>query len=273
MERLPGGQFFPTVEGRLKDGANQYRAITAPFDGETYREWSVSWGMDEKDLFDHEIALLRAGFKRQQSQIFTDSSGVALHQLVMLLPMSAEDSQIPSIAKYGAGIGDLTGSPSYPPVNEPAHPVEPEPEPDFTGPEVAMIEELEAPKPEVELLSELDLEIERSPSAPSAAIAAVIAANTTSPPAIPVPPEPAETVDPLEAAGPPVAEVVEEPEPEVIEPEPEPEPKTINYKVVSGDSLSRIARRYKVSISEIKKANGLTSDTIRLKQILKIPQE
>ena len=55
MENLDGKEYFSIVEGRLKDGANQYRAITEPFDSETYREWSVVWGFNENDLFLHEI--------------------------------------------------------------------------------------------------------------------------------------------------------------------------------------------------------------------------
>ncbi len=49
-------------------------------------------------------------------------------------------------------------------------------------------------------------------------------------------------------------------------------PKTIIYTVKSGDSLSKIASRYKgVSVNDIKKANGLKSDAIRAGQKLTIP--
>lgn len=48
--------------------------------------------------------------------------------------------------------------------------------------------------------------------------------------------------------------------------------KPIKHKVVAGDSLSEIAQTYRVSASEIKKANGMKSDTVRLGQSLTIPQ-
>ncbi|MBP5544794.1 MAG: LysM peptidoglycan-binding domain-containing protein [Kiritimatiellae bacterium] len=43
------------------------------------------------------------------------------------------------------------------------------------------------------------------------------------------------------------------------------------YIVKKGDILSRIARQYGVKVADIKAANGLTSDTIRVGQKLKIP--
>lgn len=49
-------------------------------------------------------------------------------------------------------------------------------------------------------------------------------------------------------------------------------PKTVIYTVKSGDSLSKIASKYKgVSVDDIKKANGLKSDAIRAGQKLTIP--
>jgi LysM repeat protein len=46
---------------------------------------------------------------------------------------------------------------------------------------------------------------------------------------------------------------------------------SVSYKVVSGDSLSTIAKRYKVSTKAIKSANNLRSDVIRVGQTLNIP--
>jgi|GEM_PF-183218 len=46
---------------------------------------------------------------------------------------------------------------------------------------------------------------------------------------------------------------------------------TTNYTVVAGDSLSSIAKRFGTTIERIKKENGLTTDTIRIGQVLKIP--
>jgi len=42
------------------------------------------------------------------------------------------------------------------------------------------------------------------------------------------------------------------------------------YKVKKGDSISQIAERYHVSISELKKWNGLTSNNINAGQTLKL---
>ncbi|MGL4476493.1 MAG: N-acetylmuramoyl-L-alanine amidase [Shewanella sp.] len=46
----------------------------------------------------------------------------------------------------------------------------------------------------------------------------------------------------------------------------------IKHKVSKGESLSVIASRYQVSIGQIKAANNLSSDTVRLGQQLKIPK-
>ncbi|QIW79196.1 LysM peptidoglycan-binding domain-containing protein [Bacillus tequilensis] len=42
------------------------------------------------------------------------------------------------------------------------------------------------------------------------------------------------------------------------------------YKVKSGDSLSKIAKQYGTTVSELKKLNGLKSDLIRIGQVLKL---
>ena len=43
------------------------------------------------------------------------------------------------------------------------------------------------------------------------------------------------------------------------------------YEVISGDSLSKIAKQFNVSVSAIKATNGLTSDTIIIGKKLLIP--
>lgn len=48
-------------------------------------------------------------------------------------------------------------------------------------------------------------------------------------------------------------------------------PKSTVHKVKSGESLSKIASRYGVTVNDIKKANNLNSDNIRAGQKLKIP--
>jgi Putative peptidoglycan-binding domain-containing protein len=51
-----------------------------------------------------------------------------------------------------------------------------------------------------------------------------------------------------------------------------PEQKHTNYTVVSGDSLWSISRKNSVSVDAIRTLNGLMSDTLRIGQILKLPQ-
>jgi LysM repeat protein len=43
------------------------------------------------------------------------------------------------------------------------------------------------------------------------------------------------------------------------------------YKVRSGDTLSAIAARFNTTVKKIKVANGLTSNTLRIGQVLAIP--
>ena len=50
------------------------------------------------------------------------------------------------------------------------------------------------------------------------------------------------------------------------------QPRCITYTVKSGDTLSRIARKYHVTVNDIKKWNNLKSDFIRDQQKLKIYQ-
>lgn len=49
------------------------------------------------------------------------------------------------------------------------------------------------------------------------------------------------------------------------------EPKKITHKIKSGEVLGSIARKYGVTVAQIKKANGLKSDIIRAGRTLKIP--
>lgn len=45
---------------------------------------------------------------------------------------------------------------------------------------------------------------------------------------------------------------------------------TTTYRVVQGDTLSRIARRHGTTVAEIQRLNGLTTDALRIGQILKV---
>ncbi|MEY9980550.1 LysM peptidoglycan-binding domain-containing protein [Lysinibacillus sp. RC79] len=47
-------------------------------------------------------------------------------------------------------------------------------------------------------------------------------------------------------------------------------PTTVSHTVVKGDSLSKIAKQYNVTIKEIKDWNGLTTDNIFIGQVLKL---
>ena len=62
----------------------------------------------------------------------------------------------------------------------------------------------------------------------------------------------------------------------VATPQPTPAQSTtagyVQHKVVSGDSLLALAARYGTTVNAIKQLNGLTSDTIKIGQTLKIPQ-
>ena len=49
------------------------------------------------------------------------------------------------------------------------------------------------------------------------------------------------------------------------------EPETTTYVVQSGDYLAKISKKFNVTIAAIKRANGLTSDVVRVGQKLKIP--
>lgn len=45
------------------------------------------------------------------------------------------------------------------------------------------------------------------------------------------------------------------------------------YKVVSGDSLYSIARKYNTTVEELKRLNNLTSNTLSIGQVLKVPSK
>ncbi|OLO42327.1 hypothetical protein BTR23_03645 [Alkalihalophilus pseudofirmus] len=77
--------------------------------------------------------------------------------------------------------------------------------------------------------------------------------------------------DQVKAEEPPKTEnpVTTNPVEEKVEP-PAPKLETVTYTVVSGDSLSVIAKRFSTTVEAIKSANNLTSDVIRVGQTLMI---
>ncbi|WP_247747106.1 LysM peptidoglycan-binding domain-containing protein [Alkalihalobacillus sp. BA299] len=89
---------------------------------------------------------------------------------------------------------------------------------------------------------------------------------------IPTVEETAAPADEVAETPPPASEPAPEPEAEPT-PEPAPEPETVSYTVVSGDSLSVIAKRFGTTVDAIKSANNLTSDMIYVGQTLQIPQK
>lgn len=54
-------------------------------------------------------------------------------------------------------------------------------------------------------------------------------------------------------------------------PKPKPKPRYKIHKVVKGDTLYGLGRKYGVSVSSIQKANGISGSIIRIGQSLKIP--
>lgn len=68
-------------------------------------------------------------------------------------------------------------------------------------------------------------------------------------------------------------EIIVKEKEKITKPKPESQKSTKTIVVKSGDTLSSIASKYKVSVQKIKKANGLNSDSIRKGQKLKIPSD
>ena len=52
-----------------------------------------------------------------------------------------------------------------------------------------------------------------------------------------------------------------------------PKPQNVIYTVRRGDNLSKIAKRYGVTVAAIKRANNMGGDNIHQGQKLKIPQK
>ena len=109
QEQNPRGQYFAHVEGRNNASLSEFRAVRKPLPSEQYVEAAVFWGLNDKDVFDTELRLLRAGFVRKSMQVFVDASGAALHQLVWLKPIGT-----PPAPPQDANPGPLEPPPANP---------------------------------------------------------------------------------------------------------------------------------------------------------------
>jgi len=314
QEQLPSGDYFLEIEGRVSKGENQYRAITKTLNTDKYLRAEAIWGMEAGPLCQHEIDRLRKGMERSKSQVFTDTTGKAIHQLIMVLPAGArtEEPVSPNVASGGDAVGSTisepileSGTPRTPPSRLPTPLIQPveaisEPDPadslsddvdvDVSPGEVSSGELEPRPvatsqsNPEPALVDSLDDPAPAPVEEASAEVGAVIGELETpelvvepdnQKPEIVAPPRAVIVVDDEiileteEATGDPVAD----PESTPDEIEPAAPAKFVTYKVVRGDTLSGISRRYKVSIAAIKEASGSESDDLRINQILKIPTQ
>lgn len=114
------------------------------------------------------------------------------------------------------------------------------------------------------------------PSGPAAPTAAPAAGNTSPLPVASSAPAPASTPAATGAPSPDASS----PAPATAPPSPSAAPRAsasassapaVTYTVRSGDTLSSIATRYDTTVRRIKRANGLTDNTIRPGQVLVIP--
>jgi LysM repeat protein len=191
QDMIPSEQYFAYVEGRNNRGVAEFRAVKRDLLIAEYSQWAVFWGIDEEELFDWELRLLRTGFERKSMQLFFDSTGIPVHQIVWLRPNGAIDNVPEEILEQVAAVPTL---------------------PDVV--EVNVDEQAPVLLPQEE---------DAAPLAPI-------------------------IVEPLDI---PVAEKI--------------------YLVVPGDTLGKIARQYRTTVSALKKKNGLKNDILRIGQKVKLP--
>ena len=308
QEQLPPEDYFAEIEGRVSKGENQYRAITKTLNTDEILSAEAIWGMEAGPLCQYEIARLRKGMERSKSHVFTDTTGKAIHQLIMVQPAGArmEESDSPNVA----AVEDEVISTIPEPILESGTPRTPP-----SGLQTSQIQSAETisePDSADSSSDVTDLSIEGVSSG-------VLEPQPATPSQIPPEPEVLDSPNPVTAAveeaskevgaaigeletpepvvelanekpdleAPPRAVIVEDDE-VILEPEEDtevdPAPQAVNgeletatpanfisYKVVRGDTLSGISRRYKVSIAAIKEANGFESDDLRINQVLKVP--
>lgn len=109
QEQLPAGDYFAEIEGRINKGENQYRVIQRKLDSGKYLNAEAMWGLEADPLYQNEISRLRRGMERSWSQVFTDSTGKAIHQLVMVLPIGA---RVEDAGGFGLASVEGEGRPS-----------------------------------------------------------------------------------------------------------------------------------------------------------------
>lgn len=312
QEQLPPEDYFAEIEGRVSKGENQYRAITKTLNTDEILSAEAIWGMEAGPLCQYEIARLRKGMERSKSQVFTDTTGKAIHQLIMVLPAGArmEESDSPNVAAVEDEVISTipepileSGTPRTPPSGLQTSQIQSaetisEPDPADSSNDVTDLSTegvssgVLEPQPATPSQISPEPEVLNSPNPVTAAVeetstevGAAIGELETPEPVV----ELANEKPDFEA--PPRAVIVEDDE-VILEPEkdtevdPGPTPPAANgeletatpanfisYKVVRGDTLSGISRRYKVSIAAIKEANGFESDDLRINQVLKVPTQ
>lgn len=62
------------------------------------------------------------------------------------------------------------------------------------------------------------------------------------------------------------------PKPKPTPPKPKPKPQIVTYTVRKGDTLTKIGRNQGVTVSALRRANGISGDLIKIGQRLKIPK-
>lgn len=226
QSNAPEDQYFAHVEGRDNHGRPEYRAVLKRFPEDQFDQWAVFWGIDEDELYDWELRLLKAGFFRSSMQAFRDAENKVNYQIVWLKKKGAVAIE-----------QEVVDVPAAPQVADN---------------DMVEVEQAAQPAPVAEPVEE---NVDGSASTPPPA-----AVPTVDAPKVEVTSQQAEPKAKPETPAPKATPVVEEET-----------PKAKSYRVRPGDTLSKIARKHKTSVTAIKKKNGLRSDFLRVGQTLKLP--